>query len=60
MSVDRIKRIEYADVFNFDKFHEVFKHQLAIAKGGERFTLISLLKSIMNFGRTMTLLSPIK
>ena len=39
MSVDLFKRMDYAIVFDFDKFHEVFKQQLAVARGGERFTL---------------------
>ena len=39
MSIDLFKRMEYADVFNFDKFHEVFLQQLVAAKGGECFTL---------------------
>ena len=39
MSVDLFRRMDYADVFDFDKFHEAFKQQLAAAKGGERFTL---------------------
>lgn len=39
MSIDLFKRMDYADVFDFDKFHEVFKQQLSAAKGGERFTL---------------------
>lgn len=39
MSIDLFRRMDYADVFDFDKFHEAFKQQLAAAKGGERFTL---------------------
>jgi len=39
MSVDLFRRMDYADVFDFDKFHEAFKQQLAAARGGERFTL---------------------
>ena len=39
MSVDLFRRMDYADVFDFNKFHEAFQQQLAAAKGGERFTL---------------------
>ena len=39
MSVDLFKRMDYANVFNFNEFHKVFRQQLSIAKGGERFTL---------------------
>lgn len=37
--IDLTLRMDYADVFDFDKFHEVFRQQLSDAKGGERFTL---------------------
>ena len=37
--IDITLRMDYADVFDFDKFHEVFRQQLSAAKGGERFTL---------------------
>ena len=37
--IDLTLRMDYADVFDFYKFHEVFRQQLADAKGGERFTL---------------------
>lgn len=39
MSVDLFRRMDYAGVFDFDQFHEAFKQQLAVAKGGECFTL---------------------
>lgn len=39
MSIDLFKRMDYADVFDFDEFHKAFQQQLSVAKGGERFTL---------------------
>lgn len=44
MSVDLFRRMDYADMFDFDKFHEAFKQQLAAARGGERFTLQSYIE----------------
>lgn len=44
MSIDLFKRMDYADVFDFEKFHEVFRLQLSVAKGGERFTLIDFIE----------------
>lgn len=39
MSIDLFRRMDYANVFDFDEFHKAFEQQLAAAKGGERFTL---------------------
>ena len=37
--IDITLRMDYADVFDFDKFHEVFRQQLTVAKGDECITL---------------------
>ena len=44
MSINLFRRMEYAEVFDFDKFNEAFKQQLSVAKGGERFTLESFIE----------------
>ena len=41
--IDITQRMDYADVFDFDKFHEVFRQQLIVAKGGECITLASFI-----------------
>jgi len=42
--IDITLRMDYADVFDFDKFHEVFRQQLAVAKGDECITLASFIE----------------
>ncbi|WP_304889852.1 DEAD/DEAH box helicase family protein [uncultured Bacteroides sp.] len=37
--------MDYADVFDFDKFHEAFRQELSSAKGDECFTLESFIES---------------
>lgn len=51
MSIDLFKRMDYAEVFDFDKFHEVFRQQLFAAKGGERFTLKEYIEDHHEFWR---------
>ena len=41
--IDITRRMEYADVFDFDKFHEVFRQQVIAAKGGECIILASFI-----------------
>ena len=43
--IDLIIRMEFAEVFDFDKFHEAFKQMLASAKGGECINLESWIES---------------
>lgn len=43
--IDLTPRMDYADVFDFDKFHEAFRRELASAKGNEYFTLESFIES---------------
>ena len=42
--INIILRMDYADVFDFDKFHEVFRQQLTVAKGDECITLASFIE----------------
>ena len=42
--IDITLRMDYADVFDFDKFHEVFRQQLTVAKGDECITLASFIE----------------
>ena len=51
MSVDLLKRMDYVDVFDFDKFHEVFGHLLTLVKGGERFTLVAFIEGMHDLWR---------
>lgn len=44
MSIDLQRRMDYANVFNFDEFHKAFRQQLDAARGGERFTLQSYIE----------------
>lgn len=41
---DITSRVHYADVFDFDKFHEVFRQQLAVAKGDECISLATFIE----------------
>ena len=43
--IDITLRMDYADVFDFDKFHEVFRQQLTVAKGDECITLASFIEN---------------
>ena len=43
--IDITRRMDYADVFDFEKFHEVFRQQLAVAKGDECITLASFIEN---------------
>ena len=43
--IDLTLRMDYADVFDFDKFHEAFKQMLASAKGDECIKLESWIES---------------
>lgn len=51
MSIDLFKRMDYADVFNFEEFHKAFQQQLSVAKGGERFTLKEYIEDHHDFWR---------
>ena len=42
--IDITLRMDYANVFDFDKFHEVFRQQLTVAKGDECITLASFIE----------------
>ena len=42
--IDIALRKDYVDVFDFDKFHEVFRRQLTVAKGDECITLASFIE----------------
>ena len=44
MSIDLLKRIEYEDVFDFDKFHETLKNMMEVVKGGESSTLVFIIE----------------
>lgn len=43
--IDLTPRMDYADVFDFDKFHEAFRQMLASAKGDECIKLESWIES---------------
>ena len=43
--IDLTLRMDYADVFDFDKFHEAFKQMLASARGDECIKLESWIES---------------
>ena len=43
--IDLTLRMDYADVFDFDKFHEAFRQMLASAKGDECIKLESWIES---------------
>ena len=43
--IDLTPRMDYADVFDFDKFHEAFRQELTSAKGNEYFTLESFIEN---------------
>lgn len=43
--IDLTPRMDYADIFDFDKFHEAFRQKLLSAKGNECFTLESFIES---------------
>ena len=43
--IDLALRMDYADVFDFDKFHEAFRQMLASAKGDECIKLESWIES---------------
>ena len=47
--IDITLRMDYADVFDFDKFHEVFRQQLTVAKGDECITLAAIIPNRIFF-----------
>lgn len=47
--IDISLRMDYADVFNFDKFHDAFKQLITAAKGGERFNMLDYIEEHREF-----------
>lgn len=51
--IDLTLRMDYADVFDFDKFHEAFRQMLASAKGDECINLLEYIESNPQFWCTL-------
>lgn len=51
--IDLTLRMDYADVFDFDKFHEAFRQMLASAKGDECINLQDYIEANPQFWRTL-------
>lgn len=47
--IDLIKRMDLAEVFDFDKFHNTFRQLLQIAKGGECLNIASYIEENPDF-----------
>ena len=51
--IDLTSRMDYADVFDFDKFHDAFRQMLASAKGDERIQLKEYIEAHPEFWHSL-------